>query len=129
MGDAARRYGDGAERAGSYLLVLVLAVLASLWGAFLIPLRVLDVPVPVSVVIALGANAALCTVGGRLYGRWGAGVPGLIWFAVAVALQTRRPEGDLVVPGTWTGLAFLVLGSMGAAIAVGLTPSRRAPSP
>lgn len=111
-----------AERAASYALVVVLSLLTAVWGAFLVPLRVAGVPLPVAVVVAAGANVALGLAGGRLYGRLGAAVPGVLWFAIAAALQARRPEGDLVVTGSVTGLLFLLIGSICAAVPVGTTP-------
>ena len=112
------------ERSGSYALVLLLALLTALWGAFLVPLRVAGVPVPASVLLAVVANVVLGTAGGRLHGRLGAALPGLLWFAVAATLQARRPEGDLVVTGSLTGLLFLLLGAVAAAVPVGTTLSR-----
>ena len=116
------------ERGAAYALVLVLALLTGLWGAFLVPLRVGGVALPLSVLVAGVGNAVLCRAGGRLFGRLGAGLPGLLWFGVVVLLQTRRPEGDVVVPATVTGLLFLVVGSLTAAVTVGLAPALRRPS-
>lgn len=116
---------QGTERAAAFALVLVLSLLTALWGAFLVPLRVGGVPVPVAVVLAAVANVALGRAGGRLYGRVGAALPGVLWFVVVAALQIRRPEGDLVVPGSLPGLLFLLLGSISAAVPVGSTPPRR----
>ena len=109
-----------AQRSAGFALVLVLALLAALWGAFLVPLRVLGVPVPLSLVVACAANLALGTAGARLYGRLGAALPGLVWFVVVTTLQSRRSEGDLVVTGSLVGLLFLLLGSICAAVPVGL---------
>lgn len=103
-----------------YALVLVLAVLLALWGAFLVPLRFGATPLPVSWFIALGGNLALGVAGGRLLGRPGALVPGLLWLAIALTLGTKRGEGDLVVPGTTMGLVFLLVGAVAAAVAYGV---------
>jgi hypothetical protein len=113
-----------AARVATYALVLLLTLLLAVWGAFLVPLHVGTVPVPVSVVIAL-APLVLGRAAGRLYGRPGAAAAGLVWFAVVVLLAAKRPEGDLVVPGDPTGLAFLLVGTTCAALAVGGTPGRR----
>ena len=104
------------ERVGGFTLVLVLALLCALWSAFLVPLRVAGVPVPAAVVLACGVDLLLGRAGGRLYGRLGALLPGLLWFVVVAVLQGRRPEGDLVVTGGYTGLALLFLGSTCAAV-------------
>jgi Family of unknown function (DUF6113) len=111
-----------AERAASYALVVALSLLTAVWGAFLVPLRVGGVPVPLSVVVAAGANVALGVAGGRLYGRLGAAVPGVLWFVVVATMANSRPEGDLVVVQTTTGLLFLLIGSICAAVPVGTTP-------
>lgn len=110
----------------SYALVLLLALLLAVWGAFLVPLRIGTVPVPVSWVIAVAGNGLLGWVGGRLLGRAGAAGPGVVWLAVALAFGTKRAEGDLVVPGTAVGLVFLVAGAIASAVAYGAVPRSRA---
>jgi hypothetical protein len=109
----------------SYSLVLLLALLLAVWGAFLVPLRVGGVPVPVSWVIAVVGNGLLGWVGGRLLGRLGAAGPGVVWLFVALAFGSQRAEGDLVVPGTSVGLVFLVAGAIASAVAYGAVPRSR----
>ncbi len=111
---------DEAGRVAGYALVLVLALLCAVWAAFLVPLRVAGVAVPVAVAIAVGMNVVLGTAGARLYGRLGAALPGGIWFAVVAALQSRTAEGDLVVTGSLTGLALLLLGTVAAVVPVAM---------
>ena len=111
-------------RGATYALVLVLTLLCAVWGAFLVPLRVGGVPVPAAVLLSGTANVLLGLEGGRLYGRLGAVVPGVVWFAVVATLQSRRPEGDLVVTGTANGLALLLVGAVCAAVPIGI--ARRA---
>lgn len=108
------------RRGSTYALVLLLAVLCAVWGAFLVPLRVDGVAVPVAVLLSGTANVLLGLEGGRLYGRLGAAVPGVLWFAVVATFQSRRPEGDLVIVGSATGLALLLLGAVCAAVPVGI---------
>jgi hypothetical protein len=71
-------------------------------------------------------------------GAWGTGtrlapaLTGLAWGIVAFVMGVRRPEGDLVVPGSgWHGVAYLYLGMIAAAVAIGVGPQglrrRRAP--
>ena len=103
--------------AAAYAVVLLLTVLLALWGAFLVPFRVGGVPVPVSWVIAVVGNVALVVAGWRLLGRTGAAVPALLWLAVAVALASKRSEGDLVVAATLVGVGFLPLGALASAAA------------
>lgn len=117
-----------AGRTAAYGLVLALTVLLALWGAFLVPLRVGGVLLPVSWVLALGGNVVLGVVGGCLHGKAGVVLPVLLWMLVAFTLGSRREEGDLVVPGSTTGLGFLLAGAVGGAVAYGLHVSR-APSP
>ncbi len=105
----------------TYLWLLALAVLSCVWAAFLVPVRVAGRPVPIGVVLAL-ATVPLCLAAGRLVGsRAGAVGPWLAWVATAVALGTRRSEGDLVVTGGSRGLAFLVVGFLAGALAIGLS--------
>ncbi|RBY79526.1 hypothetical protein DQ238_10005 [Geodermatophilus sp. TF02-6] len=112
------------RRAAAALLVVVLAAWLALVEVFWLPLRVLGVLVPVSVVAAVVGNLLLVRLAARLTGsRALAVLPALTWLVVAVAASTRRPEGDLVVVGSgalgWVGLAFLLVGVVAAASAVG----------
>ena len=110
----------------SYGLVLLLAFLLAVWGAFLVPLRWGSTPLPLAWVVALVGNGALGWYGGRLLGRSGALVPALIWLVVALALGSKRGEGDLIVPGSVSGLVFLLVGAVASAVAYGAAPRSRA---
>jgi hypothetical protein len=124
----------------------LLAAVVSLWLAltevFWLPLRVGPVLVPVSILVAVVANlllpgAALRRSGSRLV----AVVPAAVWLVVVVAAMMRRPEGDLVIIGRGAAgtvnLAFLLLGVLAAAVAVGrilgsgpvVRPEKPAPDP
>ena len=117
---------DGRLATGlSYALVVVLVLLTTVWGAFLVPFRLGGTLIPVSLVIVAVANAALGLAGGRLLGRWGAAGTGLLWMYVAFTLGSRRPEGDLIIPNGWVGLGYLVVGVVSAAFAFGLTPLKQ----
>ena len=110
----------------SYAVVLLLTVLLTLWGAFLVPLRVAGELVPVSwLVVGLG-NAGVVWAGGRLAGSRGAAVPALLWLALALLLAGQRAEGDLVVPATYVGLGYLLVGGLAAAATYGGTARARA---
>ncbi|TFV89979.1 hypothetical protein [Blastococcus sp. CT_GayMR16] len=113
-----------AERVVGGLLVLVVAVWMALVEVFWLPLRLGGVLFPVSVVAAVVANLLLPRLALRLSGsRLVAALTGIAWLVVVVAAMIRRPEGDLVIAGGGaTGvvnLAFLLLGVLAAAFAVG----------
>jgi len=100
----------------SYLLVLVLTVQCALWGAFLVPVRLFGVSSPVSVLVAL-ANAPLVSAGRRVArSNWGGAVPALLWLGLVLRLGTPSSGGDLVIEATPTGYAFLIIGTVAAAV-------------
>ena len=112
------------ERMAGGLLTLVVAVWMALVEVFWLPLRVGGVLLPVSVVAAVVANVLLPQLALRLSGsRLVAALTGVAWLVVVVAAMIRRPEGDLIITGGGaTGvvnLAFLLLGVLAAAFAVG----------
>ena len=114
----------------------VLSAWLALVEVFWLPLRIGLIPAPVSVLAAVVGNLLLITGAHRLSGsRMVAVVPAVVWLAVAVAASIRRPEGDLVLIGGGAAgavnLAFLLLGVLAAAVAVGrvLTPPRRRITP
>ena len=113
------------QRAGALALVLVLTVLLAVWGAFLVPLRVFGVAVPVSWIIALVGNFLLGWAGARLAGALGAALPALVWIVLVLVLASPRTEGDIVVRGTTIGTGFLVAGALGSAVAFGARPRDR----
>jgi Family of unknown function (DUF6113) len=119
---------------GTVLRVLAAVVLAAasvqvaVVESFLVPLHVGRWPLPVSVLAAVVGNVALARSIVRFTGyRRLAPLPPVLWLAVVLVLSAPRPEGDLVVPGTLTGLAFLfggaAAGAFGAASTIG--PSQR----
>jgi Family of unknown function (DUF6113) len=135
-------------RAAAVLRPVVLAfwaavsVAAAAWLAlvevFWLPLRVGTVLVPVSLVAAVLGNYLLVEGTHRASrSRVVAVLPAVTWIVVAVAAAFRRPEGDLVVLGGTgdlglLGLAFLLLGVVAAAVAVGRAlarPLRPLPEP
>lgn len=109
------------------VLLLVGMVLGAV-GAFLVPLRWSGERLPVSVAIAGAGNLAAGFYGVRLLrSRVGALPSGIGWFATVLPLGASRPEGDLVVPGDGVGVAFLLVGAVAAAVAVGLAGGHRSP--
>jgi hypothetical protein len=112
------------RRTGAALLVAGLAAWLALVEVFWLPLRVAGVLVPVSVAAAVAGNLLLVPLAARLTGsRVLAVLPAFVWLTVAVAASIRRPEGDLVITGGgfsgFVNLAFLLLGVVAAAFAVG----------
>ncbi|NEK57960.1 hypothetical protein GCU56_08755 [Geodermatophilus sabuli] len=106
------------------LLVVAVAAELALVEVFWLPLRVGGVLVPASPVAAVAGNLLLVPLAFRLTGsRLVAAAPALVWLVIAVAGSLRRPEGDLLVTGGgaagFVNLAFLLLGVIAAAFAVG----------
>ena len=129
MPDADDSHGDGPptslEAWVGMGLVLLLAVLLCLWGAFLVPLRIGTTRLPVCLLVAGVGNLLLGRAGGRLIGTAGVLLPGTLWLVLAYLLGTRRSEGDLVIQGDLVGTLFLFVGALGFAVAYVLTAARR----
>ncbi len=105
-----------------------LALLNAVYGAFLVPLRIGATHLPVALLLASAGNYGVGLAGGRVLRRpAGAAIPGLLWLVVAFLLGTSRREGDLVIPGDWVGVAFLVVGAVASAVAFGRAPGRAGP--
>lgn len=124
--DAARPW-TRLERGWAYALLLLLTVLLALWGAFLVPFRVGGTLVPVSVVLAVVGNVVVGRAAARLAGSSGALATGVLWTGLALVLSSRRAEGDVVVPGSAVGMAFLLAGALASAVAYGAAVLRPAP--
>lgn len=114
------------ERVVGVLLAVVSLVLGLVLGvleSFLHPLLLRSVPVGV-----IGAGVANF-LAAQLIGRgarsraYAAG-PGIGWLIATIVLTVQRPEGDFVVPGTWTGYGYLLAGTLGAVVGIALTPVR-----
>lgn len=113
-----------ARQLGGGVLVVAVAVWLAVVEVFWLPLRVAGVLFPLSVVVAVVANLLLPRLALRLSAsRLAAALTGVAWLVVVVAGMIRRPEGDLLITGGGaTGvvnLAFLLLGVLAAAFAVG----------
>jgi hypothetical protein len=114
-------------RIAAGLLVAVLAVGLALVEAFLVPLRIGSVPLPICVPMAMAGNILLAKLAVRQTGSiaWGV-VPPVLWLVVIVVLSLPRPEGDLIIPGSITGLVFLFGGAVSGAYGVASEITRRA---
>ncbi|HEY7223482.1 MAG TPA: hypothetical protein VH561_07725 [Micromonosporaceae bacterium] len=83
-------------------------------GAFLTPLRVGTVLVPVSLVLVVAGLVAIMWFTRAVTARAGfALIPGGVWLIVSLALSVRTHEGDLVlVQQDWVALVYLLLGTV-----------------
>ena len=118
-------------RPASYVVVLVLTLLLAIWGAFLVPLHIGSVPVPLGLALAL-AVIPLGLAGGRLVGhRRGVAGPVLVWLFTAALFSSQRREGDLVITNSGFGIGFLLLSMLGGAFSIGAwrPPASPAPDP
>lgn len=100
------------------LLVVGVAVgmLIAIVTAFYVPTR----PVPLGVVatvVLLGPYAH--ALGRTLRSTGAAALPCVAWLVTTMALASTRAEGDLVVTGSVSGLLFLLLGTISAAVGIG----------
>jgi hypothetical protein len=103
------------------LLVLPAAaagVGAGVLGSFVHPLVLAGLPVGLALAAALSAGVFVTS--GLLLGRPGAASAALGWLVAVLVLASRRPEGDLVVPGSVAGYVWLLGGAVlaGACIAL-----------
>jgi hypothetical protein len=100
-----------ALRAAGLIVAVWGAVLLALAGAFLTPLRVGDVLVPVSIPLAVAGNLGLIWFVRFTTGWRGlALVPGLVWVAVLLLASGRTSEGDLIA-ANWVGPVSLLAGA------------------
>jgi Family of unknown function (DUF6113) len=115
-----------ALRVAGGLLVAVAAVALAGLECFLVPLRIGSVPLPIAVPLAMAGNIVLARLAGRQTGSIvGAAVPPVLWLLVVIVLALPRPEGDLIVPGSLTGLVFLFAGAVAGAYGVAAEITRR----
>jgi hypothetical protein len=86
--------------------------------------------VPVGLLSGLGLSLAVfVTAGLTTRSRGSVTCAALGWASVVLLLSVRRPEGDLVVPGTGLGYAWLLGGMVVTAAAVSWPYASTAPSP
>jgi hypothetical protein len=114
---------------GWALAAVVVAGWLALVEVFWLPLRIGLIPVPLSVVAAVAGNLLLVSLAHRWSrSRVVAVLPAVVWVLVALAASMPRPEGDLLIIGGgragYVNLAFLLLGVVAAALAVGQVFSR-----
>lgn len=124
----------GLAVAGQAVAVVVAALWLALVEVFWLPLRVAGMLVPLSIAAAVVGNLLLVGLALRRTGsRLVAVLPALAWAGVVLTAMVRRPEGDLVLTGDGAlgavNLAFLVLGMLAAAFAVGQALGSAPPRP
>jgi hypothetical protein len=109
------------------VLISLFSVGLALVEAFLVPLRVGTVPLPICVLLAVAGNVVLTKLAVRQTGSVVVGVlQPVLWLLVVVVLSLPRAEGDLIVPGSATGLVFLFAGAVAGAYGVASEITRRA---
>ncbi len=111
------RYRETLIRLGGGALVVWLTVLAAVCEAFLVPLRVAGVRVPIALLLAVAVNLALPWLARWLSrSRLMTMLPALLWFLVILVLAGGTTEGDVVLAGNdWVALTLLLAGSSAAA--------------
>lgn len=94
-------------------------VLTALLEAFLVPLRLGGVRIPLSLVLAVVCNILLMLFARAATGnRLVALLPGVAWFVVTIVLSGQTAAGDTVLVGNdWMPMALLLGGA--AAVTVG----------
>ena len=117
-------------RASTLLTVATVAMLtfvgllSGVVEAFLVPVELLP-GISVATLAAVPLNYWLAVAGKGCGWRWGGLLAILAWFVVVMLASAGRPEGDLVILGTYGGLGFLFFGTIAGA--VGLTRRPRRP--
>jgi hypothetical protein len=127
---AAGRRREWLARIAGGTLVTMFALEAAVLECFLVPLRVAGWVMPISVLAAIVGNVLLARLMAGVVGRrLVALLPPLVWLVTVLTFAAPRAEGDLVVPGSWVGLAFLFLGTIAGAYgaATAPVPARRSP--
>lgn len=110
----------------SRAVTVCLLVAGFVVGGLLALVTAFFVPTRIGGVVSVGVLLTVLTIGpyshavGRaLRSAPAAAVPGIGWFVVTMLLATKRAEGDLVVTGSVSGLAFLLLGTVSATVGIG----------
>lgn len=101
----------------------LVGVLGAFYHLATIDVGGLRLPFMLPVLVAL--VAVLVHGGGRACGgRLGAVLPAAAWLVVTLFAASPRPEGDVLVTGGWLSLAYLLVGTLAASVAVTRSPHR-----
>jgi hypothetical protein len=97
-----------------------LAAVLGVTEAFLSPLRIGTVRIPLSLVLAILLNPPLAWYAVAVTGRKAAAaLPALAWSAVWFIAASKTTEGDLVIAsGNWVGLMTLLAGPIAFAVGI-----------
>jgi hypothetical protein len=110
---------EPAIRAGGAVVGVAGGVLLAFYATFWTPLRIGQVFVPVSIVLAILGNAALIWF--TYYttrNRFVALLPGVVWIVLAFFGAERTTEGDLVLyQKNWVATVYLFAGAGTIAVA------------
>ena len=110
------RYADSRMARPVLGLLAVDGVVSAILGAFLLPLHIGSVPLPVSAVFSGLLNTALVWAAGDwTHSKRLAGLPLWTWLATVAVLSLGGPGGDIVFGGPGImGLSALILIALGA---------------
>jgi hypothetical protein len=112
-------------RVAALLVATAGAALVGVAAAFLAPLRVGDVRLPISLFIVVVGNVAAVrfahVVGGY---RWGVLLPAAAWLLITLLAGTATTEGDIVLASDWVSTSIVALGGTSLAAAVVLSINR-----
>ncbi|HJQ45946.1 MAG TPA: hypothetical protein VJ870_06435 [Amycolatopsis sp.] len=108
-------------------MLLVDTVLLAILELFFLPLRLDgnllpklgDVPVPLTVLVAILTTPLLVSSAGKLVSRRAAFAPLAVWILTVVVLGLFGPGGDLVLVQDWRGLLLIAGGALPAALTLG----------
>ena len=94
-------------------------VVLAVYTMFLTPFRLGAVLVPLSIVLAIGGNAALIWFTYTVTGNKFVGLlPGLVWVVLTFLAADRTTEGDLVLyQQNWVATVYLFAGSATVGVA------------
>jgi hypothetical protein len=107
------------ERIAAGVVIGACAAAFAMLEVFLVPMRIGTTPFPLAIVLAVVVNVLAPALM-----HWATEipmtsfVPAVVWFLVVGPGTVTGPGGDVLIPGTWQGVTFLLAGV--AAIVAGL---------
>ena len=113
--------------AGLFLLGAVVAVSGT--AVSLLTVRLAGVSWPIGLIFVLVVTGLCFRLGGQLLGRTGAFAAVAGWVLAIAGLLWPRPEGDVLIPASWSGIVFLGGGVAVATWTLGRSILRRDDEP